>query len=292
LVSPRRYHRTILACLLVLLAARLPAAPRGGSLGFFGPVVYEVQSEFSQIRVRENGSIRTLSFVRDSGEEVVESQVNLRRREELLVPYTRYMFLSYVYQPAPRKVLIVGLGGGAMVHWLQAQDPDVAVDVVEIDPEVVSIADRYFDVRTEGNVRILTQDAFELFQTSEELYDVIYMDAFLKPSDATDSTGVPLALKTEEFYAQVQARLNPGGCVVFNLNSHQEVWDDVETIRGSFPQTDVYRLTTQHGLIPVASLGEQPLTQREIEQRAAAADRRLKANFSLKVLARGLYRQQ
>jgi spermidine synthase len=62
------------------------------------------------------------------------------------------------------------------------------------------------------------------------------MDAFLKPSEETDGTGAPLALRTQQFYKQMQEKLKPGGLVAFNLNPHEELADDIRAIAGSFPQ--------------------------------------------------------
>jgi len=76
--------------------------------------------------------------------------VNLKKPYELLEAYARYMFLSYLFQAQPERVLIVGLGGAAMVHFLKHYDPEVHVDVVEIDPAVVKIAAEYFECRSGG----------------------------------------------------------------------------------------------------------------------------------------------
>src|SRR5436309_2619866 len=143
---------------------------------------YTVKSDYSRIRVTREGNVRTLWFIRDNGDEVIESQQDLARPHELLLDYTRFMFLSYLFRPKQEKVLIVGLGGGSMVHFLKHYDPKVKVDVVEIDPAIVKLADKYFGVRTGGNITIHTQDAFQFLKTTKDKYDVIYMDAFLKPS--------------------------------------------------------------------------------------------------------------
>src|SRR5262249_44444221 len=101
---------------------------RGGDR--LGKTEYEVKSEYSRIKIVRLNNVRTLLFVRDNGEEVVESQQDLSRPHELLVDYTRFMFLSYLFRPKQEKVLIVGLGGGSMVHFLKHYDPKVRVDVV------------------------------------------------------------------------------------------------------------------------------------------------------------------
>lgn len=86
--------------------------------------------------------------MKDSGQEAVETKVDLEKPHELLAPYSHCMFLSYVFRPKQENVLIVGLGGGAMVHFLRHYDPQVKIDVVEIDAVVVGIADQYAPEQT------------------------------------------------------------------------------------------------------------------------------------------------
>jgi spermidine synthase len=135
-----------------------------------GNLEHDVVSGYSHIRIRKLGSTRTLLFVRDSGEEVVESMVDLEKPNKLLVEYTQYMFLSYAHRPEHKKVLIVGLGGGAMIHFLKHYDKNVEVHVVEIDPAIVKIADEYFRVRTEGQVKIITDDGIKYLANTTETY--------------------------------------------------------------------------------------------------------------------------
>lgn len=273
-----------------IAALVLSAVMSAHGLDRLGAVELETRSDYSQIRIRKRNNVRTMSFVRDSGEEVVESQVNLDRPHDLLVTYTRYMFLSYLFRPKVQRVLIVGLGGGAMVQFLKHHDPEVQVDVVEIDPVIVRLADRYFGVRSDGNVTIVTADAFVYLAETRSRYDVIYMDAFLKPSADTDKTGVPLRLKTERFYKDLQEKLSPDGLVVFNLNPHAGVRDDVATIEDVFPQGYLYRMPDSQGLVMVASRAQARETATTLAARAVELDRRLGATFSFRDMARRLER--
>ena len=242
---------------------------------------FEKKSEFSHIKVVKDKNQRTLYFVRDNGDEVVESILDLNKPHEMVVEYTKMMFMSYLFRPKQEKVLMIGLGGGSMVHFLKHYDPNVKMDVVDIDPVIVQVADKYFDVRTGGNVNIITKDGFEFFKTTDAKYDVIYMDAFLKPSAATDSTGVALRLKTKEFYKEVQQKLNPDGLVVFNINHHEKIDDDIKTIRESFPQVYSFELMWR-SLVVVASMSPARVDRETLVTRGGELDRRFPTNFSFR----------
>lgn len=243
--SRPRTGRGILAPALaavVLLAAGLAVVVWSGATSRrAGVLEHEEASAYSTIRVRRDGDVRTLSFVRDDGQEAVQSRLDLTAPHTLLSPYARGMFTSYLYQPHPRRVLIVGLGGGAMVRFLTHHEPDVRVDAVEIDPVVVRLAAEYFGVRSGGPVQIHTADAVAFIESTEERYDLILMDAFLRPSAETDATGVPSGLKTRAFLGRLKSVLAPGGVVAFNMNEHDRLADDVTAVREVFGPVALYR---------------------------------------------------
>jgi spermidine synthase len=250
-----------------------------------GRVEFETRSPFSQIRIRRNGSIRTLIFVRDSGEEAWESQMNLRTPHVLKFTYLQHMFSSYLLQPEQSRVMIVGLGGGSMVHFLQKYDPAVKIEAVEIDPVVVELAERFFAVKQNDNVRLVIADAFDYLKQTKNKYDVIYMDAFLKPSADTDETGVPLRLRTQQFYREIQRLLVENGSVVFNINPHPQMQQDLQVISESFPQTYVFALPNSEGVVAVGSLQPERLTGAQLKAAGKQIDGRFKAGFSFEAIA-------
>lgn len=287
---------TRLFAFLVCAALVWGAAPVAGQFDEYAPrygaLQVDQQSDFSRIRVRTKGNIRTLFFVRDSGEEVIESMIDIKQPSRLLLDYTKFMFMSYAFQPKQEKVLIVGLGGGSMVHFLKKYDPEVKVDVVEIDPAVVEIADKNFGIRSEGNVNIITADGIKYLAETKERYDVVYMDAFLKPSAGeTDVNGVPLHLKTADFYRLIQEKLNPGGLVVYNLNPHPKTAEDIREIARSFKQTYVFKLTDSPGLVAVATLADDRVSSPALIKLGKQLDGRFKATVSFEKMATRLLRQ-
>ncbi len=197
------------------------------------------------------------------------------------------MFASYFFMPQQKQVLIVGLGGGAMVHFYEHYDADVKVDAVEIDEKVVQLADKYFDVRTQKNTNIITDDAFKYFKSDKTLYDVIYMDAFLKPSEQTDATGQPLNLKTIAFYKGLREHLTPEGIVVINLNVHPHTSDDLATIRSAYPQTYAFRATSPNTIV-VCTWDKTRATAAAVHEKARELDQRFKATFTFQSVAERL----
>jgi spermidine synthase len=287
--EPQPRKRGIVAPLLLavaLLAAAgalvLWSLSSGSTLG---ALEHEEVSPFSKIRVRRNGDVRALTFVRDNGQEVVQSRVNLTAPQTLAAPYARGMFAGYLYQPNPRRVLIVGLGGGAMVRFLTHHEPQVQIDAVEIDPAVVRIADEYFGVRTGGNVRVHTADAVAFIENTTDRYDLILMDAFLRPSSSTDATGVPTGLKTLAFLNRLKQTLAPGGVVAFNVNEHDKMADDIAAVTSAFGHAAVYRCPPSDNKVVIATAGGLA-SDDDVRARIGALDKRFAGALSFDELPR------
>ena len=244
-----------------------------------GRLEHEEVSAFSRIRVRSDGDVRALTFVRDDGQEVVQTRVSLSAPHTLVAAYARGMFASYLYLPNPRRVLIVGLGGGAMVRFLTHHEPQVHIDAVEIDPVVVRLADEYFGVRSGGNVRVHTADAVTFVESTADRYDLILMDAFLRPSSDTDTTGVPTRLKTLAFLGDLKRALAPGGVVAFNVNEHASMADDIAAVAAVFGPVAVYRCPPADNKVVVAVEGGLA-TDDEVRARMSALDTRFGATLS------------
>lgn len=260
-----------------------PAVLEESTLGLTGPghLIHDVRSDYSHIRVRELGSVRTLYFVEPPGLEVRQTSIDLDRPEHLLISYPRYLFASCLLRVPRERVLIVGLGGGAMVHFVRHHFPEVRVDAVEIDPEVVRLAAEAFGTREDARTRLFTEDAFGYLARTRKKYEIIFMDAFLKPGKDTDAKGVPQRLKTLTFLRSLHDRLTPEGVVAFNLVENDETAGDLRSITEAFPTVYVFRVPSSDNLAIVASRDETWRSAAALRARARELDRRMALGFSL-----------
>lgn len=246
-----------------------------------GEIVYEGHSDFSHIRVRERNGVRSLIFVTPEGRETRQSSIDLEHPEQLQLGYTKTLFSTMLLDDSHERVLIVGLGGGGMVRFLNKVFPDVQVDVVEIDPEVVKVAAEFFGTDSGPKTNIYTQDAFEYLAEEHPPYDVIYMDAFLQPPADSGLEEKTKRLKQIEFLKGLHARLKPDGLVAFNLI----VWatstpGDIESIREAFPNVYQFGVPGTGNLVVIGSLKEERIPKEELLHRAQVLDEKYQLTFS------------
>ena len=108
-----------------------------------------------------------------------------------------------------RSVMILGMGSGTYAGYCTRYYPGVSVRGAEIDGKIADIARTYFDLP--DSVEVAVADGRAYLAASEELYDVIMVDAY---QDIT----IPFQLSSQEFFAEVAAHLKPEGVMVVNLN--------------------------------------------------------------------------
>lgn len=257
-----------------------------------GVLVHEVQSSYSHIQVFDSGNLRALYFGGDAGTRVVETLMDLQQPHVLQHPYSHTVMAGFLYRPQASSCLLIGLGGGALVRFINHHFPKVRLDVVEIDPAVVAVARKFFGTGEGPRTRIFVADGRDFLARAPERYDLILIDAHLHPGERTDSTGHPLSLRSEAFYRSIHERLNPGGVVMFNMIAGRDADRYFEGIRGAFAASDVFRPRGTGNMIVFADPRAPLAGEAELRERAREFDRRGGYGFSFERLLEDRERQR
>ena len=247
-------------------------------------LVHEVKSPYSHIRVYDSDGRRAIYFGGDEGTRVLETLMDLRQPHMLQHAYSQSVMAGFLYRPEATACLLVGLGGGAMVRFINHHFPGVRLDVVEIDAAMVTVARDFFGTTEGPRTRILVADGRDYLERATERYDLVLIDAHLHPSEKTDAAGHPLSLKSDEFYRSIHRRLTPGGIVMFNILPGPDAQRYIDSIRRAFVATDLYRPRGTGNLILFASAQGPLASEAELRQRAREFDRRPGYGFSFERL--------
>src|SRR6188768_3044504 len=92
------------------------------------------------VYISEKGGVRTLHI----GSDTVQSAMRIARPNELEIAYTRSMMAFLLFNPEPRQVLMIGLGGGSLAKFICHYLPRATTVVVEVNPRVVAVAREFF----------------------------------------------------------------------------------------------------------------------------------------------------
>ncbi len=184
-------------------------------------VIHQETSLYQNILVNENGTLRCMQFtVRKDARN--QSCVDSREPRHLVFVYTRMLFAALMLNPAPERMLIVGLGGGTLPSALAELFPHAHIDVVEIDPAVRRVAERYFGFTPGANTRVFEQDArvwVKRAATASDRYDLIILDAF-------NGDYIPEHLMTREYLLETRELLADGGVLASNTFAISDLYQN------------------------------------------------------------------
>jgi spermidine synthase len=171
--------------------------------------LFKGRSDFNgDVRVVEGGGIRRLIA---SG--FTQSQ-SLRpdgktgfRYWDAMVPDTLDL------EPDPR-ILLLGLGAGTVSKIITKRFGPIAIDGVEIDPLIVELGKKYFDMR-EPNLNIFVEDALDFVKKTSYKYDLICLDVFVGGM-------TPKGVQDREFLERLKSLLRGNGMLTTNSIFHND----------------------------------------------------------------------
>ncbi len=167
-------------------------------------VVYEVTTPYHTVTVGDIGARRYLRFEHNR-----QSSMYLDDPFSTDFEYPSYFHIAIALAPEANRTLAIGLGGGTVVKRMWRDYPDMRIDAVEVDAEVVGIARRFFALPDDPRIRVVVDDGRRFLEAPGGVYDIVIVDAF-------DDDRVPLPLTTEEFLRATRARMSEGGVIVYN----------------------------------------------------------------------------
>jgi spermidine synthase len=179
----------------------------------------------SAIQIVEEDGVRYLHI----GGEAIQSGLRIDEPDRLELDYVRAMMAFLLFCPRPRDVLMVGLGGGSMARFIHQRMPQTRVTVVEINPEVVSVAREFFHFPADDErLEVVVADGADVVPRRAGSADVLVVDGF-------EDGETPAALCTQSFYDAAFASLRDGGAMVVNFMADARKMDAyLERIEKSF----------------------------------------------------------
>jgi spermidine synthase len=171
------------------------------------------------------------------------------------------------YDPARvKQMAIVGLAAGTTAREASAVFPGVVIDGIEIDPKIVEVARRYFDMN-DPNLNVIIQDGRWGLEKSPHRYQVISVDAYRPPY-------IPWHLTTREFFKEAYDHLNENGVLVINVgrspNDRSLIDGLVGTIASVFPSVYVMDVPESFNSMVYATV--QPTTAANLYENYAAIE--------------------
>jgi spermidine synthase len=242
-----------------------------------GEVIHQSRDQLGVIEVVEDDLCRSLHF----GSDARQSSMLLRDPYYLALSYTRALCSALLFCEKPKRLLLLGLGGGSLAKFFLHHYPECHIDAVEFRPEVHRIACEYFFLPEEKRLHVHHDDAGRFIRDASKTqfadYDLIITDAFLE-------NGIAYAVCGLSFLDACRNRLTGRGCMAVNLWAEDQQYadDHLEDIRTSFDR-QMLRLPVQgkENIIAIATQQPAPKKQlRRLDERAKMLEQHTAIEFT------------
>lgn len=159
----------------------------------------------------------------------VQSRLRPTDPARLLLEYTRLMLGFVLLHPAPERIAMIGLGGGALARYCALKLPAADFTAIEISPEVIALRDACGVPPDGPRFRVLCEDGAAFVRRDGDPFDVLLVDGF-------DRGGQPDDLCSAAFYDACRDRLAAGGLLVVNLYVDEATDGRVDRLRTAFDE--------------------------------------------------------
>ncbi len=180
----------------------------------------------------------------------VQSAMRLEAPNALELEYTRVMMRCLLFQPAPRRLLMLGLGGGSLAKYCHHHFQHADITAVEINPHVIALRERFQVPPDGGRFRVVQGDGAVYVQglalkdaplpivgpanggvtkpgvaktgvtIAGPHFDAILVDAF-------HFDGAPASINSRSFFSACRALLSPQGVLVLNMEGEPDLYQPV-----------------------------------------------------------------
>ncbi|GAB5555040.1 MAG: hypothetical protein Sapg2KO_46310 [Saprospiraceae bacterium] len=169
-------------------------------------------SYLSEITIEERSSPynKVLQVILKNGRYQLCTENAIYSYDDLYTNFAKAFTAINVANQQIEDVLLLGLGLGSIPFILEKKfQMDCQLTAVEIDEEVVDLAHQYVLKDLKMPINSICTDAQYFLQMDSQQYDLICMDIF-------QDDQIPEHFLGRAFLEQIEARLRPGGILLFN----------------------------------------------------------------------------
>ena len=167
------------------------------------------KAKFAPITLSEHDGVRYLHF----GTEWVQGAMRLRKPDWLELEYAQQMMAWMLFIEAPKNLLQLGLGTGALTKFCYRQFEQAQVTAIDLNPAVIMICESMFKLpANDERLHVIEMDALEFVNDADNhnKFDAIQADLY-------DATARGPVLDTAEFYQACADCLVDDGILTVNL---------------------------------------------------------------------------
>jgi spermidine synthase len=167
------------------------------------------QTALTGLRIEQHENELLLKF--DTDFEAIQSAIDIKNPQRLIMHNLQFLLGVLLFMPEPEKILILGIGGGSLVHYFHHYLPGSHITGIEYDAELLEIAHQQLKLpQPSARLDYIVADARDYISQTVQKYDLIVVDIF-------DAAYSPTWLLQKQFTERLRQCLTPNGAATYNL---------------------------------------------------------------------------
>ena len=171
------------------------------------PLIFKTKTRHATLSITRTAHTLELR----SGSDALHSLINIQNPHKLALKNLQYLMGVLLFLPTPLNILLLGTGGGSLIHFLRFHYPQCQLTAVELDSELQQLMHQKMLLpEASENLTYLIDDAAHYLQHCRQQFDLIVVDIFTG-SQSPDWLLAPKSMK------QIYNLLSDQGAVTYNL---------------------------------------------------------------------------
>lgn len=135
------------------------------------------------------------------------------------LPYINYFLIPYLINKNIKNILFVGFGSGIILKQYESIFSKLKkIDVVDIEENILEIAQNYFNFQKSEKINFHLQDALIFLKQAKKKYDLIVVDV-------AGNEGIDERFCDDEYLNLIKSKLNKKGIFVSNYPSSRDIFN-------------------------------------------------------------------
>ena len=145
------------------------------------------------------------------GADSLQSRINIKNPHRLELKNLEYLLAILLFLPPPQNILLLGTGGGSLIHFLRYHYPRSCLTSVDFDAELQELMHLNMLLpEANKNLHYVIDDAAHFLYHCQQQFDLILVDIF-------DGSQSPAWLLEPPGIRQILSLLSDRGAVAYNL---------------------------------------------------------------------------
>lgn len=171
------------------------------------PLIFKTKTRHSSLSITRSANTLELRC----GTEALQSRININEPHKLELKNLKYLMGILLLLPTPQNILLLGTGGGSLIHFLRFHYPQCQLTSVDLDAELQDLMHQKMLLpEASENLHYVIDDAANFMRHCNQQFDLILVDIFSgsqSPDWLLDSQGIH----------QIHSLLSDQGAVAYNL---------------------------------------------------------------------------